>query len=418
MIPDGWSREALGNRIDIKHGYAFSSEFFNDAQQGYRLLTPGNFYEDGGFRDLKHKQKYYSGEIPNGYLLRKGDLLVAMTEQAPGLLGSSAVVPADNLYLHNQRLGLVVVRDWETTLPGFLFHLFNVDYVRKEIAVAAAGTKVRHTSPDKIKQVVCLFPPALEQRRIAEILCCWDDSIRSTEQLISAKVRLKGGLMQQLLTGRHRFREFRLSSWAHSVDGVRSPGGWPRVHIGEIASEVGARNGDRAQHPVLSCTKHEGLVDSMEYFGRRVFSEDTSNYKLVQRGQFAYATNHIEEGSIGLLTGLDAGLVSPMYTVFAANETIRPEFLYLVLKTEKYRTIFQACTSASVNRRGSLRWLQFSRIRVPLPTIAEQRRIVEVFAVLDREVTLLRQQLAALKTQKTALMHKLLTGQVRVNVSP
>jgi type I restriction enzyme S subunit len=71
------------------------------------LLTPGNFYETGGYRDRGEKQKYYTGEIPSGYVLNQGELLVAMTEQAAGLLGSPILVPESGKFLHNQRLGLV-----------------------------------------------------------------------------------------------------------------------------------------------------------------------------------------------------------------------------------------------------------------------------------------------------------------------
>jgi type I restriction enzyme, S subunit len=218
--------------------------------------------------------------------------------------------------------------------------------------------------------------------------------------LIAAKLRFKQGLMQQLVTGKRRFPEFS-DEWEH-------------VRVGNIASERSERNNGGGSIPVLSCTKYDGLVDSLAYFGKRVFSEDTSNYKVVRKGDFAYATNHIEEGSIGLLTHTEAGLVSPMYTVFRTDGRIVPEFLFRLLKTETYRQIFESFTSASVNRRGSLRWKQFATIPLKLPSVDEQNRIDAVLAVFDREIDLLRRELDALKTQKKGLMQKLLTGQVRV----
>jgi type I restriction enzyme S subunit len=157
---------------------------------------------------------------------------------------------------------------------------------------------------------------------------------------------------------------------------------------------------------------------SLSYFGRRVFSADTSGYKVVRRHQFAYATNHIEEGSIGLLTDCEAGLVSPMYTVFDTNHRIIPQYLIRLLKTETYRQVFKSLTSASVDRRGSLRWKQFSNITIRLPCISEQRQIEQLLAALDWENKLLQQELAALKSQKRALMQKLLTGEVRLKLSP
>ena len=132
---------------------------------------------------------------------------------------------------------------------------------------------------------------------------------------------------------------------------------------------------------VYSCTKHDGLVPSLEYFGKQVFSRNLDGYKRLQSGDFAYATNHIEEGSIGLLRdGQPPGLVSPMYTVFRPGDRVNPEFLFALLKTESYRRVFETRMSASVDRRGSLRWAEFSRIKIGLPSIDEQNRIAETSA--------------------------------------
>ena len=400
MLPEEWTKERLGDRVSIKHGFAFASNHFNLSGDGYRLLTPGHFSEDGGFRDIGDKQKFFSGSVPNGYVLKKDDLLVAMTEQAPGLLGSSLLVPEDNVYLHNQRLGLVHIRDVEATSCDYLFYLFNAPYVRKYISDAAGGTKVRHTSPDKICSVAALFPPKPQQDKIADILHSWERGNRQLATLIAAKVHFKQGLMQQLLTGKRRFPKFRED--------------WEQVRIGDIASERSERNNGGISIPVLSCTKHDGLVNSLAYFGKQVFSFDTSNYKVVRKGDFAYATNHIEEGSIGLLSHADAGLVSPMYTVFRTNGRIVPEFLFRLLKTETYRQVFESFTSASVNRRGSLRWKQFATIPLKVPSVQEQQRIDKALATVDHEIDLLRKELEVLKTQKKGLMQKLLTGKVRV----
>lgn len=207
--------------------------------------------------------------------------------------------------------------------------------------------------------------------------------------------------MQQLLTGRRRLPAF-------------VGEGWEEVHIGDIGEETSERCGDRTNITVLSCTKSVGLVDSLEYFGRQVFGDDLSNYKVVHHDQFAYATNHIEEGSIGLLTHREAGLVSPMYTVFKTNGQVNTRFLYRVLKTERYRQKFEAWTSASVNRRGGLRWNEFSRIKIPLPSLDEQRAIADILDTAQCEIELLEQLREQIHLQKRGLMQKLLTGEIRV----
>jgi type I restriction enzyme S subunit len=158
------------------------------------------------------------------------------------------------------------------------------------------------------------------------------------------------------------------------------------------------------------------LVDSLTYFGRQIFSEDTSTYKVVKREQFAYATNHIEEGSIGYQNLHERALISPMYTVFETNEKVDDGFLYKLLKTEFYRHIFEVNTSASIDRRGSLRWNVFSQIKIPLPTLNEQKAISEVIDTCDQEILLTKRKLEALQQQKKGLIQKLLTGQIRVKV--
>ncbi len=80
LVPVGWEVVELGEFFDIKHGFAFDGQFFESSGE-LVLMTPGHFHEEGRFRDQGEKTKYYSGPIPDGYLLEEGDLVVAMTEQ-------------------------------------------------------------------------------------------------------------------------------------------------------------------------------------------------------------------------------------------------------------------------------------------------------------------------------------------------
>jgi len=193
-----WGREPLSELCDIKHGYAFDGEFFSDEGK-YVLLTPGNFYERGGYRDRGEKQKYYTGEIPRDYVLNRGDLLVAMTEQAAGLLGSSILVPDSDKFLHNQRLGLVMKKLGVAWSNEFFFYVFNTPPVREGIHGSASGMKVRHTSPTKIGQVVVSFPASLsEQQRVADCLSALDARIAAQTRKLDALKQHKQGLLQQL----------------------------------------------------------------------------------------------------------------------------------------------------------------------------------------------------------------------------
>jgi type I restriction enzyme S subunit len=132
-------------------------------------------------------------------VLAEGDMLVAMTEQAAGLLGSPLIVPKSGRFLHNQRLGLVVRKPGVAWASEFFFHVFNTQRVRKAIHDTASGAKVRHTSPTKIGEVLVSVPTTvLEQVRIASCLSRLDDLITAETQKHEVFKTHKKGLMQQL----------------------------------------------------------------------------------------------------------------------------------------------------------------------------------------------------------------------------
>ena len=201
----GWVVKPLSELCDIKHGFAFKSEFFT-SEGDYVLLTPGNFYESGGYRDRGEKQKYYIGEIPRDYVLSEGDLLVAMTEQAAGLLGSSVLIPESDKFLHNQRLGLITKKPGVPWANEFFFHVFNTQAVRKEIHDSASGVKVRHTSPTKIGEVAVSFPTSLAEQRT--IVATLENLREETQRLnflyqrkLAALDELKKTLLHRAFTG-------------------------------------------------------------------------------------------------------------------------------------------------------------------------------------------------------------------------
>ncbi len=165
----------MGDFLSVKHGYPFQSEHF--ATEGhYVVVTPGNFYEAGGFKRIPGKEKYFTAQFPAEYLLKKGDLVVAMTQQTAGLLGSTAIIPADDEYLHNQRIGLISFD--ETVVDKlYLYYLFMTRSVRKQIEDSASGTKIKHTSPDKIYDVIVYLPNIDVQKCIGKLLWALEQKI-------------------------------------------------------------------------------------------------------------------------------------------------------------------------------------------------------------------------------------------------
>lgn len=413
-LPSGWLRRPLGAVARAQYGTsAPATESGSCRVVGMSHIAEGTVLLD----DLPAVD--LGREEIDILRLRKGDLLFNRTNSF-ALVGKVGVVASEPTTPTVFASYIVRLQIDEAMSNGrYLGYFLSLnDVVSRIKAFATPGVSQFNVNPTTLlRHLRVILPPPPEQIEICRVLEQWDKGIARVGRLLKARRKLKRGLLQQLLTGQRRFPEFRRTDeWVQTRYGTY-PKDWDITTIGSVASESTRRASERPDSPVLSCTKHHGLVSSAEYFGRRVHSEDTGDYRLVRRGDFAYATNHIEEGSIGLLSDREAGLVSPMYTVFEVGGRVHAPFLIALLKTEHYRQMYQARTNASVDRRGGLRWDEFAKIPLALPSLEEQARIAMVLAECDRELLLLKQLHDALKEQKKGLMQKLLTGQVRVPAS-
>jgi type I restriction enzyme, S subunit len=188
-----WSVLSLRELADIKHGWAFKSDFFSESPKDNPIVVGiGNFKYEGGFRFENTKIKYYEGDYPEDYLLESGDILLVMTCQTAGgeILGIPGKIPGDNKkYLHNQRLGKFINKRRDLLDDDYAYNLFKSADFNRFLASSASGTKILHTSPDRILQYSLELPPVSEQKAIAHILGTLDDKIelnRKTNETLEA----------------------------------------------------------------------------------------------------------------------------------------------------------------------------------------------------------------------------------------
>ena len=199
-IPESWEVMEFGDLIDIKHGYAFKSEYFTES--GDIVLTPGNFLITGGLY-WGAKTKFTSQEYPAEFLFEPGDLVVVMTDLTPStkLLGASAFIPKGKRILHNQRIGKTLLKN-SLTSKDFLYWVFNSKAFRKHMALTATGSTVRHTSPSRIKGYKFGLPLNEEQQEIPEILQAFDTKIAALEQETERLEELFHAMLDELMTGK------------------------------------------------------------------------------------------------------------------------------------------------------------------------------------------------------------------------
>ncbi len=91
--------------------------------------------------------------------------------------------PTASIYLHNQRMGRVVVTDPSRVIEDYLYWVFLSPEFNRHLVQTASGTKILHTAPDRIKAYEFDLPPLDEQRRIAHILGGLDDKIELNRRM-------------------------------------------------------------------------------------------------------------------------------------------------------------------------------------------------------------------------------------------
>ena len=226
-----WKKVKLEDCIEIKHGYAFKGEHIINKDNGKVLVTPGNFKIGGGFQESKCK--FYNGEIPSDYILHPMDLIVTMTDLSKNIdtLGYSAYVPQDKnrIYLHNQRIGLVIIKNNICT-KSFLYWLLRTHDYQRSIAGSSTGSTVHHTSPKKIYEYQFSCPNKDTQIKIADILNKYELLISNYQR----QIKLLEEAAQRLY--KEWFVDLHFPGYENTkiVDGV--PEGWRRLFVDEIYS--------------------------------------------------------------------------------------------------------------------------------------------------------------------------------------
>lgn len=282
-----------------------------------------------------------------------------------------------------------------------MFMFFALQLLTAQIEDEAHGAAgLVHTQKKRIELYRFSFPPQCEQKAIASVLSTWDRGIRQLTDMIAAKVRFKQGLMQQLLTGKRRFKAFSEVEWE------------PRP-IGSFLTESripGSHGGDAKRVTVKLYGK--GVIPKSD---TRAGSTATKYYKR-KAGQFIYSKLDFLNGAFGIvpeaLDGYESTLDLP---AFDFGDSVDPSwFRYFVIREGFYKNLLGLANGGRKARRVNPDDLL--KVTIPFPSKKEQTRIAQVLQTLDHEIDLLQQELDALKQQKKGLMQKLLTGEVRVKL--
>ena len=386
-LPSGWRVVRLGDVCDFYKGKGISKD--DISENGISCIRYGELYTTYSERidEIYSKTNLNPSEL---FLSKCNDIIIPCSGETAQDIAKASCVLLDGIALGGD---LNVLRTRQNGI--FLSYYLNV-IAKKDIAKIAQGVSIVHLYASELKNLKIKIPPLDEQEKIAEILSTWDEAINLTINLIESKKQFKKALMQNLLTAKIRFPEFKDE--------------WRETKLGKFLKEKSDRNTKNIDL-VLSVTNKFGFVTQVEYFDKSVASDNTANYKVVKKGNFAYNPSRINVGSIALLENYEIGILSPMYVVFECLKNLDNRFLNFWFQSHNFIGNLYKHLAGSV--RESLNFKDMKTISIKLPNLKEQQKIAEVLAACDDEINLLNLKLENLKKQKQGLMQKLLSGKVR-----
>ena len=285
-------------------------------------------------------------------------------------------------------------------------------------AKGQAGTQ-KNLNTNLVRKTYIPLPPLPEQRKIAKILSTVDEAIEKTDAIIEETRQLKKGLMQKLFTegiGHTRFKDTKIG---------RIPEEWVVKRIKEIGDVKGGKRVPKGQKLVSENTGYPYLkagelkrgtviADNVEYLLPKTY-EKIKRY-IINSTDVYITVVGAYIGDVGIIpTKYDGANLTENANKICHLKGVLKEYLAYFLSSSGGQT--QIMSFIGVGAQPKLALYRIEKISVPIPSIDEQRKIVEIISLSDKKLENEEAYKTELEQLKRGLMQVLLTGKVRVKVN-
>lgn len=408
----------LGELMEVTRGMSLGGEFYSTKGELMRL-TLGNFdYKNNCFKDDKSKNNlFFTGAVKPEFILKKDDIITPLTEQAIGLLGSTAKIPCSGKYIQSQDVALIKCN--EKLNPNFAFYLISSKLVRNQLSAAAQQTKIRHTSPDKIKNCIVWIPEYSAQEKIGNFLSSIDEKIalnnRINEKLEQLAKRLYDYWFVQFDFPNSDGKPYKSSGGKMVYNAelkIEIPAGWEVGNLYEIADYI---NGLACQNfrpkvyeeslPVIKIREmNEGVTKDSEQVSINI----PEKYKI-NNGDILFSWSATLE--VMVWNGGKGGLNQHIFKVMPKNY-FSHEYVYQQL--DRYVVNFQKQAEARKTTMGHITSEHINQSRVVLPPEETVQVFTQKVKTLSKMQSNLKAENLKLASLRDRLLPLLMNGQVEV----
>jgi type I restriction enzyme S subunit len=287
-------------------------------------------------------------------------------------------------------------------IPEFLFYLVTTEEFIN-MASMAYGTHMPRSDWNLAKNYRLALPGLEEQRAIASALSDVDALISSLDKLIAKKRDIKQAAMQQLLTGRRRLPGF--------------SGRWEERRLEDVAA-LDSENlgGDTPRDYEFNYVSLEDVNRGiLRGYANQLFSSAPSRARRVIRsGDVLVSTVRPNLGSHLLFKSSSPDWIcsTGFSVVRCVEDAACPGYVFYHLFGDYVtRQIDAQLTGSSYPAISSK---DVGNLRMPFPSIDEQRAIASVLSDMDAEIEALERRRDKTWLLKQGMMQELLTGRVRL----
>ena len=183
----------------------------------------------------------------------------------------------------------------------------------------------------------------------------------------------------------------------------RSAAGWMEQFGGSLFDQISDRNPEPGL-PVLAITQEHGAIPRhLIDYHVSVTEKSIESYKVVQVGDFIISLRSFQGG---IEFSQYHGICSPAYVVLRRRGEGSDGYFRHYLKTDRFIQIL--IKNIEGLRDGKMiSYKQFSELRLPVPSPAEQQKIADCLNSLDELIAAQARKVDALKTHKKGLMQQL-----------
>ena len=400
---DEWNEKTLDKLFEYKNGDSLENSL--DENGNYYLISLNSIDKNG---NLQNKLKRV---INAKWFLKKNDIVMVLSDIGKGnFLGLSEIIPEDNKYVLNQRMGLLRAK----AEINITYAKVYINFSQKYFKSCGQGSAQLNISKGDVLKFVFKIPCIKEQQKIADFLSKVDEKIINQEVVISDYEEMKKGLMQKIFSQEIRFKaddgseypEWEEKTFIEVFNFIQNntfprdclnkdEGETHNIHYGDVLIKYGL---------ITDICKEE-----IPFINTDISLNKFTKESYLRNGDIVIADT-AEDMTVGKATEIcgaaEKKVLSGLHTIPCRPKmTFAPRYLGYYINSEEYHNqlmpLVQGIKVSSISK-GNI-----SKTIITYPCLEEQQKIADCLSAMDRKIETEKQILEDWKELKKALLQQM-----------